>query len=148
MGVTNVDNLPQFQVQTRLREERQILNEQKGSQQMTTGNNLRFYLVSNWFQAQKTTADDITLWVTLTSDFVETPLADMIITLETSADGVTWTGQPNYVESGDPRYYIFDARGMGFTPRESKWGVRLSGIASGTWFKVTVQFLSNGGGSM
>jgi hypothetical protein len=148
MGVTNVDNLPQFQVQTRLREERQVLNEQKGSQQVTSGNNLRYYLVSNWFQAQKTTADDITVWVTLTSDFVETPLADMIVTLETSPDGVMWTGQAKYVEAADPRYYIFDARGGAFSSRESKWGVRLSNIASGKWFKVTVQFLANGAGSM
>lgn len=148
MGVTNVDNLTQYQVQTRLRDARQVLNEQKGSQQVTSGNNLRFYLVSNWYQAQKTTADDITVWVTLTSDFVETPLADMVVTLETSTDGVNWTGQPNYVESGDPRYYVFDARGAAFTPRESKWGIRLSNIASGKWFKVSVQFLANGAGSM
>jgi hypothetical protein len=148
MGVTNVDNLPQFQVQTRLREERQVLNEQKGSQQVTSGNNLRFYLVSNWFQAQKSTADDITLWVTLTSDLVETPLADMIVTLETSPDGVNWTGQAKYVEPGSPNYYVFDARGAAFTPRESRWGVRLSGIAQGQWFKATVQFLANGAGSM
>lgn len=148
MGVTNVDSLPQFQVQTRLREERQVLDEQKGSQQVTSGNNLRYYLVENWFQAQKTTADDITVWVTLTSDFVETPLADMIVTLETSVDGVNWVGQPNYLESTDPKYYIFDARGAVFTPRESKWGVRLSNIPSGRWFKVSVQFLANGSGSM
>ncbi|WP_307094768.1 hypothetical protein [Arthrobacter sp. V1I9] len=145
--MTNFDNLPQNIVESRLREAKQLLNEQKGSYQVLSGNNLRYYRVEKTFDVFKTTADPIVLIATLTSIDVITPLADMIVELSTSSDGTNWVGQPNYVEPGTPSYYVFDLRGAVFEPKVSKWGIRISDVPANTWIRLQLQFLADGAGT-
>lgn len=147
MGVTNFDNLPQNIVASRLNDARQLLAEQKGSFQPVSGNNIRYYRVTTSWSAFKLTADPIIVDAVLTSDFVTTPLADLVAELETSTDGVTWVGQPNYVEPGTPSYYVFDARGAVFTPKISKWGIRIMDVPANTWVRLKIQILADGAGT-
>lgn len=149
MGVTNYDNLPQNIVETRLKEARQTLIEQKGSLQVNAGNSIFYYLVdgvgagefSELFQ--KVGSGPVTVLIRFVSTFVETPLADMMVELWLSTDGVNFTPQPNYVGYSDPSYYVYESRGQNATPKTTEWAIRITNVPNGRWIGLKVQLLAN-----
>lgn len=135
MGVTNFDNLPQNIVTSRLRESQQVLREQKGSTQVTSGNNLRYYTVDSPGQfawSRRLPTSDV-FWtydeefeITLTAKAQEYPLTDLAATVYTSNDGSSWFEAPALTDFADPNdkligYQVTEMRGVLVAPFLSKW---------------------------
>lgn len=156
MGVTNFDNLPQNIVETRLREMRQVGREQKGSLQVTSGNNLRYFTVDNtgefaWKGRLPSNPSQFSVYyehfdIELTAVNQLFPLTDIGVTLYTSSDGVSWHEAPHLIDFSDPNdrnigYFIHEMKGLETENYKSLWSLTI-GARESTWLAIKVQALT------
>lgn len=104
MGVTRYDDLSENQAASSLREADQTVRERKAMQRMG-GSNLRYFRTdSDWLwsgrldtQSVQSSATGLARFlITLTSPSVTSFLGCIVVEVEKSPDGITWTHQPPF----------------------------------------------------
>lgn len=133
MGVTNYDNLLQNQVVTTIKKVAQTQREQKGSQQPTSGANVRYHTsdydptVFAW--TGHTNGSDLTAVfdVTITTVHASTPITDLAGECFTSTDsGATWTKASQGFD-GLMTMWITPVNMVASEPYTARWNVTLNG---------------------